>query len=32
MLSDGDFLQGEYDAYCKFCNYANIKPLTREWK
>ena len=28
MLSDGDFLQGEYDAYCKFCNYAEIKPLT----
>lgn len=28
MLSDDDFLQGEYDAYCKFCNYAGIQPLS----
>lgn len=28
MLSDNDFLQGEYDAYCKFCNYAGIQPLS----
>ena len=28
MLSDDDFLQGEYDAYCKFCKYANIEPLS----
>ena len=28
MLSDDDFLQGEYDAYCKFCKYAGIEPLS----
>ena len=28
MKCDGEFLQGEYDAYCKYCNWANIKPLT----
>ncbi len=22
MICDGDFLQGEYDAYCKFCKWA----------
>lgn len=27
-LSDNDFLQGEYDAYVKYCNWAGIKPLT----
>lgn len=30
MLSDDDFLQCEYDAYCKFCKYANIEPLSVE--
>ena len=25
---DGDFLQGEYDAYRYFCNYAGIDPLS----
>lgn len=28
MLSDGDFLQGEYDAYCKYCQWAGFKPLS----
>lgn len=28
MLSDGDFLQGEYDAYCKYCNWAGFQPLS----
>jgi hypothetical protein len=28
MLSDGDFLQGEYDAYCKYCGFAGFKPLS----
>ena len=28
IFSDGDFLQGEYDAYCKYCNWAHIQPLT----
>ncbi len=27
-LSDGDFLQGEYDAYVKYCNWAGIQPLS----
>ena len=27
-MSDGDFLQGEYDAYCKYCDWARIQPLT----
>lgn len=26
--SDGDFLQGEYDAYVKYCNWACINPLS----
>lgn len=30
MKCDNDFLQGEYDAYCKFCNYAKFKPLKVE--
>lgn len=30
MLCDDDFLQGEYDAYCKFCKWANIKPLSTD--
>lgn len=25
---DNDFLQGEYDVYCKFCNWSNYEPLT----
>lgn len=29
-FSDGQFLQGEYDAYVKYCNWARIKPLTAE--
>ena len=24
IFTDGDFLQGEYDAYVKFCNWAKI--------
>lgn len=28
MKCDGEFLQGEYDAYCKYCNWAKIQPLT----
>ena len=28
MLADGDFLQGEYDAYLKYCKWANFQPLT----
>ena len=28
MLSDNDFLQGEYDAYCKYCRYAGFEPLS----
>ncbi len=28
MLSDGDFLQGEYDAYCKYCSWAGFQPLS----
>ena len=28
MLSDDDFLQGEYDAYCKYCGFAGFKPLS----
>ncbi len=28
QFTDGDFLQGEYDAYVKYCNWANIQPLT----
>lgn len=28
MLSDGDFLQGEYDAYVKFCHMAGFKELS----
>jgi len=28
MKCDGEFLQGEYDAYCKFCSYAGIRALT----
>lgn len=28
MLTDGDFNQEEYDAYCTFCDYADFKPLT----
>ena len=27
IFTDGDFLQGEYDAYVKFCNWAKIEPL-----
>ena len=30
MLCDGDFLQGEYDAYVKYCNWAKINPLSVE--
>lgn len=30
MLCDGDFLQGEYDAYCKYCDWAGFKELTVE--
>lgn len=30
MLTDGDFHQEEYDAYCNFCDCANIKPLTMQ--
>lgn len=28
MKCDGEFLQGEYDAYCKFCKWAKIQALT----
>lgn len=28
MLCDGEFLQSEYDCYCKFCNYAHVQPLS----
>jgi len=28
MLCDGDFLQSEYDCYCKFCHTAGVKPLS----
>ncbi len=28
MLSDEDFLQGEYDAYCKYCSFAGFQPLS----
>lgn len=28
ILSDGDFLQGEYDAYVKFCHMAGFKELS----
>lgn len=27
-FSDGQFLQGEYDAYVKYCNWARINPLS----
>ena len=27
-FSDGDFLQGEYDAYVKYCDWAHIQPLS----
>ncbi|MBE7088648.1 MAG: hypothetical protein E7370_03945 [Clostridiales bacterium] len=30
MLSDGDFLQGEYDAYCRYCKWAGIDALSVE--
>ena len=29
-LADDEFLQGEYDAYCKYCSWAKINPLTVE--
>lgn len=28
MLCDNEFLQSEYDCYCKFCLDAHFKPLT----
>lgn len=28
MLTDGDFLQGEYDAYVKYCSWAGFKALS----
>ena len=28
MLSDDDFLQGEYDTYKKYCQFANFEPLS----
>ena len=28
MLCDGEFLQGEYDCYCKFCNFCHVQPLS----
>lgn len=28
MMCDDDFLQGEYDCYKTFCEYANFEPLT----
>ena len=27
-FSDGDFLQGEYDAYVKYCGWAHFQPLS----
>ena len=27
-MSDSDFLQGEYDAYVKYCNWAGIRALS----
>ena len=30
MKSDNEFLQGEYDAYCKFSKWAKYKPLKVE--
>ena len=28
MLCDDEFLQGEYDCYCRFCNFAHVQPLS----
>lgn len=28
MKCDGEFLQGEYDAYCLICDWAGIEPLS----
>ena len=28
MLCDGEFLQGEYDAYLKYCSWAGFKALS----
>ena len=30
MLTDNDFLQGEYDTYLKYCKFANFEPLSVE--
>ena len=30
MFSDGQLIQGEYDAYLLFCDYADYKPLSVE--
>ena len=28
MLCDGEFMQSEYDCYCKFCHFAHVQPLS----
>lgn len=28
IVSDGEYLQGEYDAYLKYCKWAGFKPLS----
>lgn len=30
IMSDSDFLQGEYDAYVNYCEWADYQPLTTE--
>ena len=30
IKADGEHLQGEYDAYCKFCEWAGYQPLKVE--
>lgn len=30
MLCDGDLLQNEYDAYCKYCSWAGYEALSTE--
>ena len=30
MLCDNEFLQSEYDCYCKFCHLAHVQPLSVE--
>lgn len=30
ILTDKEFLQGEYDAYAKYCEWADFEPLTSQ--